>query len=336
MPLLAGREDLVDGDTAHVVIGHIGEQRAQHQVGHRPGDRDSMQDALVMSHVRQRGPALEGAEDRAHGRAGVLRPGGAVGGVPGIVLLDGAVEQVPEGLLVSLGHPQVEVAGVEVGAEAAGVGARRAAADAVRVQRVPAGVEPPHPVRLVLPQAVQERLDPRHPVTLPGLHLGGRPVDRVDLGPGAHAAEEVIAGPAVALEEPVLLGVADDAAVPAQGLVPVEVPAHDQAAAPAQPVPRGGRDRPGLDVRVVDDRPDRLTALPRGGDLADLVVELVSHHGEDVLDGPARRGDASPQGRLRLPDGVREIRRRLFPVRQCGQLPVRPDGRRGGGRRGAG
>src|SRR5689334_11955426 len=76
-----------------------------------------------------------------------------------------------------------------------------APADAVRVQRVPAGVEPPHPAGLVLPEAVQERLHPRHPVTLPGLHLGGRPVDGVDLGPGADAAEEVIAGAAVVLED---------------------------------------------------------------------------------------------------------------------------------------
>ena len=36
-------------------------------------------------------------------------------GVPRVVLLDGAVEQVPERLLVGLGHPQVERAGVEVG-----------------------------------------------------------------------------------------------------------------------------------------------------------------------------------------------------------------------------
>ena len=84
-------------------------------------------------------------------------------------------------------------------------------------------------------------------------------------------------------KEPVALGVVDDAAVPAQGLFPVEVPAHDQAAPPAQPVLRPGRDRPGLDVRVVDDGPDHLTALPRGGDLADLVLDPVLHHGEDFL-----------------------------------------------------
>ena len=148
VPLLAGREDLVDGDAAHVVVGHVGQQRAQHQVGHRLGDRHGVQDALVVVHVGQRGPALEGAERRAHGAAGVLRAGGAVGGVPGVVLLDGAVEQVPERLLVGLGHPQVEGAGVEVGAQAGGVGARRAAADAVGVERVAVRVEPLHAVGL--------------------------------------------------------------------------------------------------------------------------------------------------------------------------------------------
>src|SRR5262249_36763119 len=155
----------------------------------------------------------------------------------------------------------------------------RAAADAVRVQRVPAGVEPPYPAGLVLPEAVQVRLYPRHPVTLPGLHLGGRPVDGVDLGPGADAAEEVIAGTAVALEEPVAFDVVDDAAVPAQSLFPVEVPPHDQAAAPTQPVLRSGRDGPGLDVRVVDDGPDHLTALPRGDDLAGFVSDLILDDG---------------------------------------------------------
>ena len=93
-------------------------------------------------------------------------------GVPRVVLLDGAVEEVPEGLLVGLGHPEVERAGVEVGAEAAGVGARRAAADAVRVERVAVGVEPLHAVGLVRPEVVEERLHVGHAVALARLHLG--------------------------------------------------------------------------------------------------------------------------------------------------------------------
>ena len=181
------------------------------------------------------------------------------------------------------------------------------------------GVEPPHPAGLVLPEAVQECLHPRHPVTLPGLHLGGRPVDGVDLRPGAHAAEEVIAGAAVVLEEPVAFDVVDDAVVPAQGLFAVEVPPHDQAAAAAQQLPRPGRVRSGFDVRKVDDGPDHLTALPRGGDLADFVSDLILDDSEDFLDGAARRGDTSPECRLGLPDGARQVRGRLFPVRQCGQ-----------------
>ena len=260
--LLAGREDLADGDAAHVVVGHVGQQRAQHEVGHRARDRDGVQDALVMRHVRERGPALEGSEGRAHGGTRVLRSGGPPGRVPGVVLLDGAVEQVPERLLVLLCHPQVERARVEVAAQAGRVGARRAAADAVRVERVPVRVEPSHTAGLVRPLTVQEGLHPRHPVALPGLHLGRRPVDRVDLGPGAHAAEEVIAGPAVTLEEPVALDVVDDAAVPAQRLVPVEVPAHDQAPAAAQQGPSRLRHRSGLDIAVIDDGPDRFAALP--------------------------------------------------------------------------
>ena len=270
VPGVAGGEDLVDGDAAHVVVGHVGQQRAQHEVGHGAGDRDGVQHALVVGHVGQGGPALEGAEGRAHRRAGVLRSGGAVGRVPGVVLLDGAVEQVAEGLLVSLGHPQVEGAGVEVGAEAGRVGALRAAADAVRVQRVAVRVEPLHAVGLVLPLAVEERLDRAIRSLLAGLHLGRRPVDRVDLGPGADAAEEVVAWAAVVLEELVALDVVDDVAIPAQGLLAVEVAAHDEAAAPAQQRERLRGYRAGLDVGVVDDGPDRLAAFPRGGDLVDL------------------------------------------------------------------
>ena len=94
-----------------------------------------------------------------------------MGGVPGVVVLDGAVEEVPEGLLVGLGHPQVEGAGVAVRAEATGVCARRPPTDAVRVEGVAVRVEPLHAVGLVLPLAVEERLDGGHPVALPGLHL---------------------------------------------------------------------------------------------------------------------------------------------------------------------
>ena len=73
VPLLVDREDLADGDAAHVVLGDVGQQRAQQHVDHRLGDRDGEEHALVVRHVRQRGPALEGAECRAHRGARVLR-----------------------------------------------------------------------------------------------------------------------------------------------------------------------------------------------------------------------------------------------------------------------
>src|SRR5207245_2743073 len=99
---------------------------------------------------------------------------------------------VTERLLVGLRHPEVERARVEVGAQAARVGAFGAPADAVGVHRVLAAVEPLDALRLALPLAVEEGLDGRHTVTLPGLHLGPGPVDRIDLRLGADAAEEVV------------------------------------------------------------------------------------------------------------------------------------------------
>jgi len=121
------------------------------------------------------------------------------------------------------------------------------------------------------------------------------------------------------LEELVAVDVVHDVTVPGPGLVPAEVPAHDQAATPAQQPQRLVRDRPGLDVRVVDDGPDRFAPLPRRGDLADLGLDLLFHDGEDIFDGAARGSDPCPQRRLDLPDGTGEIRRRLLPVRQRGQ-----------------
>jgi hypothetical protein len=162
-------------------------------------------------------------------------------------------------------------------------------------------------------------LDPRHPVVLAGLHLGRRPVDRVDLGLGADGAEEVVGRAPVVLEELVALDVADDVAIPARGLLPVEVPAHDEAAPPAQPRQCRGGHRAGLDVGVVDDGPDRLAPFPRGGDLVDLGLDLPFDDGEDLLDGAARRGDAGAQRRLDLPDRGGQVRGRLLPVRQGGE-----------------
>ena len=118
-----------------------------------------MEHALVAGHVGQGGPALEGAEHRAHGRPGVCGPAGGVG-VPRVVLLDGAVEQVAEGLLVGARHPQVERAGVEVGAQAVGIRSGRTTANTVGVERIVVGVKPLHAIGLVRPLPVEEPTAP--------------------------------------------------------------------------------------------------------------------------------------------------------------------------------
>jgi hypothetical protein len=239
--------------------------------------------------------------------------------VPGVVLLDGAVEQVPEGPLVGLGHPQLEGAGVEVGTQAAGVRARGTAADAVGVEGVAVGVEPADSVGLATPPAVEERLHPGHPVALAGLHLRGRPVDGVDLGLGADAAEEVVARPAVVLEEPVALDVVDDLAVPGQRLLAREVAAHDEAAAAVEQRERLVRDGARGDVGVVDDRPHRLATLLLRHDLGHPGRDAPLDDGEDLLDRPPRRGDARPQRGFDLADRGLQVAGDGLPVRQrCG------------------
>src|SRR5258708_34754354 len=58
------------------------------------------------------------------------------------------------------------------------VRARRAAADAIWVGRVPVGVEPDPALGLMLPEAVQEPPDRDHVVVLARLDLRPGPVDR--------------------------------------------------------------------------------------------------------------------------------------------------------------
>ena len=124
---------------------------------------------------------------------------------------------MPEVLLVVLGHPEVERAGIQVGAQAAGGRARRAPADPVGVEAVSVGIEPAVTVGLRGPLPIEERLHLRHPRMLAGLHLGARPVDRVDLRlrrRRVQGAEEVVGRAGVVLEEVVRLDVVDDVAVP--------------------------------------------------------------------------------------------------------------------------
>ena len=112
----------------------------------------------------------------------------------------------------------------------------------------------------------------------------------------------------------------------------VEVPADDEAPAPAQPGQRVRRDGSGLDIGVVDDRPDRLAAVAGGQDLVHLGADPLFGHAEHVLDRAARGGDAGPERGLDLPDGTGQVGRRRFPVRKRGKWR----GGQGGGMRGHG
>ena len=72
------------------------------------------------------------------------------------------------------------------------------------------------------------------------------------------------------------------------------MPAHDEAAAPAQQRQHLRGHWAGFDVRVVDDRPDRPAAFPRGGDLVDLGLDLLLDDGEGEI---AHLVTAGPHGR---------------------------------------
>jgi hypothetical protein len=127
-----------------------------------------------------------------------------------------------------------------VGAEPGRVRAGRATADAIGVERVAGRVEPLDAVRLAGPLRVQERLDPRHPLALAGLHLRRRPVDRVDLGPGADAGEEVVGRPPVGLEEPVPLDVVEHLPIPRAAAVGLRRPVEVRAAVVTEHAPLSG------------------------------------------------------------------------------------------------
>ena len=310
VPALVGREHLVDRDPAHVVFRHVVEQGSQHQVGHRLWDGHGVQHALVVPHGAERRPALEGTEDGAHRRARVLRGLGAIGGVPRIVGGDIAGEQVPEVALVALRHPEVEGAGIEMGAEARRARAGGPTSDAVGVERGAIRVEPASALGLAGPAGVQERLDGGHPGMLARLHLRRRPVDRVELRLGLHRTEEVVGRAAVLGEKVIRLDVVHDRSVPGLGLGPREQ-LPDQGA-PSAPHSRNelGRDLSGLDVAKVDDRPDRLASGLRRLDLRHLGAE--------------RR--APPLRKPRPPTGPK---RRSWPASPVSLRRWRPGCRRG-------
>ena len=182
-------------------------------------------------HLRQCRPALEGAKGRAHGRPRVLRRLGPVGRVPRVVGGDVTGEQVPEMLLVALGHPQVQGAGIQVGAQTTGGGRPAGGGGSDRGR----GCRPRDPTTgdrgVGDPLGVQEGLDAG-----PSAGAGGPPSGRWTSRSGrsracssrCRGAEEVVGRARVRLEERVAVDVVHGVAVPLLGLGTVEVTA-DQA-----------------------------------------------------------------------------------------------------------
>ena len=90
---------------------------------------------------------------------------------------------------------------------------------------------------------------------------------------------------------------------------------------------RVGGDGAGLDIGVVDHRPDRLAALLLRRDLGHPLGDARFDDGEDLLDRASGRGDAGTQRGLDLSDRRLQVGRRGLPVRQR---------RQGGGAEGRG
>ncbi|MNP46236.1 hypothetical protein D3C76_1402180 [compost metagenome] len=144
MPLLGDRQHATRRHAAEFIFRHVIQQRTQQDIGHRFRDRHHVQQTLIRDHVGERGPALEGAEHRALGGVihGVLFHFGTVRGIPGIVLIDIAIEHPGEDLLIGREQPALQRAGVGVRPEAFRGGSRWTAANAVRVDHAHVRIEP--------------------------------------------------------------------------------------------------------------------------------------------------------------------------------------------------
>ena len=127
---------------------------------HKPSPPGSAPRAAApdRDHVRQRGPALEGAEHRAFGGVvdGILFHFGTVRGVPRVVGVDIAIKNVGENLLIGGKQPALQRAGIGMRPQPLRSGSRRAAADAVGIDHADVRIEPAFAILFKTPQAVEK------------------------------------------------------------------------------------------------------------------------------------------------------------------------------------
>ena len=163
VPLADGQRPVVVG-AAQVVVGDVVLERAQQDVAHRLRDRHDVQHAVGRAHVRQRRPALERAERRAHHRRRELVDLGAVGAVPRVVARPsrrrtrGGTRPGRRAAATVRSNPSRRAATARATATPG-----CAPADAVGVADVAVGVEPRRALGLVRPERVEEAADGDHP-----------------------------------------------------------------------------------------------------------------------------------------------------------------------------
>ena len=173
MPFLGNRQHFPRRHAAQLIVRHIVQQRAQQDIRHRLRNRHHVQQPLIGNHIRERGPALESTEDRALGRVvdGVLFDFGTMRGIPRVIGINIAVEDVGEDALIGRQQPALQRTGIGVRSQPFRGGSRRAAADAIRIDNAHVRVEPLLAVMVKGPQAVEEGLHGRHLIALTRLHL---------------------------------------------------------------------------------------------------------------------------------------------------------------------
>lgn len=282
VPFGADRQRAAGTRAAQVVVGDVVLQRAQHDIGHRVRDRDQLQRAVAGPLRRQRGPALERAEHRTHGRRRNLLDVGAERRIERIVIAPAAGQHVAIDLAEIRAEPALDGAAVDVRRQPERRRPGRPATNPVRIGGHLVGIEMRARTVRMPPQTVQEHPRLRERRRLARGHLRLRPVDAVDLRLARREVAEIAVFRArmQPLGETVRIQIRADLVVPVACLLRIQHAAdHDRAVR----ADRGNRERidgPARDIRERHDRNHVIAMRVRAADRVDLPRDVALHFAE--------------------------------------------------------